>query len=463
MTSLSDIRSWLDANLAQRLEKHQVPGANLAVYQGGQVIEAAAGLLSLDTGVEATTDAVFQIGSITKVLTTSLVMQLVDSGAVDLDAPVRRYLPEFRVADADASAAITVRQLMTHTSGFEGDLFIETTKEDDAVERFVADVLPTVAQPLAPGTLFSYNNAGFVVLGRIVEVLRGKPYVAVLRERLADPLGMSSLCVTADEAILHRAAVGHVKSEADGQWHPVKVWGLAHSNTPAGATPNLPAGQLINLARLHLSGGLAPDGTRLLSEESVAAMRQPQVDVPRRTRLDSRIGLAWHLFDTADGVMVSHDGGTLGQIAFLGTWPDRDLAVAVLTNGGNPAALLRDVAGHILSELGGASLPPELELPETPAPVDNPERYVGRYTGRLSKFEVTEVDGGLSLTIDFGDLAAQSGAERYLTRDLVRVDGEIFACPGDDGAIAATFAFIGSDDSGRARFLHNHRANPRVE
>jgi CubicO group peptidase (beta-lactamase class C family) len=90
-----------------------VPGAAIAVLADGEVAEAAYGVLNRATGVEVTTDSLFQIGSITKVWTASLLMQLVDEGLLDLDAPVRRYLPGFRVADEGASARMTVRHLLS--------------------------------------------------------------------------------------------------------------------------------------------------------------------------------------------------------------------------------------------------------------------------------------------------------------------------------------------------------------
>src|SRR5215467_14257591 len=125
MSELSEINSWLQERLPTLLAEHKVPGAAVAVLAGGQVIDVAAGVLSKATGVEATVDSVFQVGSITKVWTTSLLMQLVDEGKLDLDNPIRRYLPEFALADAEAAATITVRQLLSHTAGFEGDLFTD--------------------------------------------------------------------------------------------------------------------------------------------------------------------------------------------------------------------------------------------------------------------------------------------------------------------------------------------------
>src|SRR3954454_21887581 len=116
MSKLSEVQEWLDETLPQLLEKYNVPGAAWGVLQGDQVVDGAAGLLHKGTGVEATADSVFQIGSITKLWTSTLVMQLADEGKVDLDAPVRSYLPDFRIADEDAAAQITPRMLLTHTA-----------------------------------------------------------------------------------------------------------------------------------------------------------------------------------------------------------------------------------------------------------------------------------------------------------------------------------------------------------
>src|SRR3954452_10185044 len=126
MSNLSDVKAWLDEQLPLLLEKYDVPGAAWGVLHDGEVVDGSGGLLSKATGVEATPDSVFQIGSITKLWTSTLVMQLVDEGLVQLDEPVRTYLPEFRIGDEQAAAVITVRQLLNHTAGFEGDIFTDT-------------------------------------------------------------------------------------------------------------------------------------------------------------------------------------------------------------------------------------------------------------------------------------------------------------------------------------------------
>jgi len=190
MSKLTDVGDWVEDRLPALLLEHLVPGAAIAVSVGGEVVEAASGVLSEATGVEATVDSVFQIGSITKVWTATLAMQLVDEGLLALDAPVRTYVPGFTIGDDAAAETITVRQLMCHTSGFEGDIFTDTGWGDDCLERYVA-VLGDVPQLLPPGEMFSYNNAGYSVLGRVIEVLRGRPYDRCLREQLFEPLKLA--------------------------------------------------------------------------------------------------------------------------------------------------------------------------------------------------------------------------------------------------------------------------------
>src|SRR4051794_14914607 len=171
-------------SLSELIAKHDVPGAQVAVLADGRIEDEPAGVLSRHTGVEVTTDSVFKIGSITKIWTATLVQQLVDEGVLDLDRPVRDYLP--------FTEALTARQLLTHTSGMDANHFNATGRNDDAIEKFV-DSLADADHLFPPGTVFSYSNSGFVVLGRLVEVLRGKRFHDVLREHIATPLGLRTV------------------------------------------------------------------------------------------------------------------------------------------------------------------------------------------------------------------------------------------------------------------------------
>ena len=134
-------RHW-EHRLAALAKRHQVPGAQLGIlrYSPGredELVEAAYGTLNLATGAPATTTSLFQIGSITKVWTATVVMQLVDEGLVELDTPVVEVLPELRLADPDVTKSVTIRHLLTHTSGIDGDVFTDTGRGDDCLEKYV--------------------------------------------------------------------------------------------------------------------------------------------------------------------------------------------------------------------------------------------------------------------------------------------------------------------------------------
>src|SRR4051794_27272506 len=213
-------------------DKHGVPGASLAVLDDGDVVTAASGVLSMATGVDATTDSLFQIGSITKLWTATVVMQLVDEGRIDLDAPVRTYLPAFTVADPEVSTTVTVRHLLTHTSGIDGDHFEDTGRGDDVLEKYVASCA-RLAQVHPLGATISYCNTGFSILGRIVEVVTDEVWDATIRARVVEPLGLTHTATLPEDVLLHRAAVGHVQPPGR-DLAPAPVWSLPRSAGPAG-------------------------------------------------------------------------------------------------------------------------------------------------------------------------------------------------------------------------------------
>jgi CubicO group peptidase (beta-lactamase class C family) len=379
------MQNWLDQNLGRLIQKYDVPAASIAVFADGEVSRAAAGILSLNTGVEATTDSVFQVGSITKLWTTTLIMQLVAEGKLELDQPVRAYLPDFKLVDESAAAAITPRQLLTHTSGFSGDAFTPTSRGDDGVELFVRDVVPGLAQEVPVGAGFSYNNAGFVVLGRIVEVLRGQPYHQLLREHIAVPLGLKHLATIPDEALLYRAAVGHISPTPGAPLEVASVWSLVHGMAPAGSLLSMSAEDLITFGRAHL------DGT-LLDRATIDQLWQPQVDVPRIGGFAERWGVGWMIFDVEGGPLYGHDGGTIGQSAYFRLVPSRGVAVALLTNGGDTPALYDELVGHVLRETTGVELPARPVPPSEPVAI-SAELVTGRYDGVLLRATVSLEDG----------------------------------------------------------------------
>jgi dipeptidyl aminopeptidase/acylaminoacyl peptidase len=393
-------RPRIDADHWQRrlsalAERHHVPGATLGILRMGQgrddeLAEAAFGVLNKETGVEVTTDTLFQIGSITKVWTTTVVMQLVDEGLLDLEAPVAEVLPELRLADPDVTKQVTMRHLLTHTSGIDGDVFTDTGRGDDCVEKYVAS-LEEVAQNHPLGATWSYCNSGFVLAGLVIEKLTGGTWDRAVRDRIFRPLGLEHTITLPEEALLHRAAAGHV-SEGTGEPSRAPVWALARSLGPAGVISST-AADLLGFARMHLTGGAGPDGTRLLGASSAAAMTQMQVELPDKHTLGDSWGIGWIRFGWNGRRLIGHDGNTIGQSAFLRLLPDEGLAVALLTNGGSTRDLYQDLYREIFAELADVDMPRPLAPPLEPVPVDV-RPHAGTYERASSRLEVLVGDNG---------------------------------------------------------------------
>jgi len=460
MSNLDDIQAWLDERLPRLLEEHDVPGAAWAVAQGDQVADGAAGLLSKATEVAATADSVFQIGSVTKLWTSTLVMQLADEGKIDLDRPVRTYLPEFRIADDEAAGQITVRQLLNHTAGFEGDIFTDTGVGDDCLEKYVA-TLQEVPQLFPPGEQFSYNNAGYCVLGRLVEVLRGQPYDVCLREHLIAPLGLTHTATSPYEAIMFRAAMGHIETEPGAGYVPAPMWAMARSNAPAGSMLAMRPRDLVTFARMHLEDGRTADGTRVLASGTAARMHEREVDLPELGLMGTSWGLGFERFDTPAGAIIGHDGSTIGQGAFLRMVPEAGLAVALLTNGGDVVSLYRDVVGHVLDELADVGLPALPAPPAEPRRIDA-ERYVGTYSAQVFDLTVSQ-DGDQriwieqipkGLLVEMGGRVERTELGHYRDDMLIPVQA--------DRGMHMPHAFVGDDGTGHALYLHLGRAVRRA-
>jgi CubicO group peptidase (beta-lactamase class C family)/poly(3-hydroxybutyrate) depolymerase len=408
--------------LAELAAEHRVPGAVLGIAHGDETVAVAYGLTNVDTGVEVTPDTLFQVGSITKVWTATAVMRLVDQGLLDLDKPVVTYLPELALSDPDVTLRVTLRHLLNHTSGIDGDVFTDTGRGDDCLERFVAALADVpLNHPLA--ATWSYCNTGYSIAGRVIEKVTGQVWDAAMRDLLFAPLGLTRTVTLPEEALRHRTAAGHVH-EGDEEPRLTPVWGLSRSAGPAG-TLCASAGDLLTFARLHLAGGVAADGTRLLSPEAVAAMQRREADLPDPYTLADSWGLGWFRPHWDGTRLVGHDGNTIGQSAFLRVLPGHDLAVALLTNGGHTRDLYESVVREVVRELAGVEMARPLVPPDPPPPADVTP-YQGTYRRAGVRIDVWRGADGprLRLTID----APVAGVEREPKElDLVPVRGNLFA------------------------------------
>ena len=337
----SHLLSNLQTFAEDKLKEHDIPAISLAVWHNGKLQQAAAGIVNINTGVTATTDSLFHIGSITKVMTASLVMRLVDQGKIDLDQPVQKYLRDFQLADSDAAAAITVCQLLNHSSGMAGDYFPDDHDHSgNLIARFMdrCALLPVI-HPV--GKMHSYSNSAYAVAGRLIEVVSGKSWYQAMQEDIFRPLGMTQSIADPKEMIRYRTAVGHTLGN-DNAWEVPDKNYLTLGQAPCGSTPATSAADLITFARAFLDRGENQQGEHWLSEQAVKVMQTPTMEKPNLSLIHKRfIGLGWGVTDFYNPPLrvFSHSGAVCGSKSMLQIIPEHNAAFAVLINGHSGSAL----------------------------------------------------------------------------------------------------------------------------
>lgn len=337
--------------------KHNVPGAvfgilraDIAQHGNGteERVVVAAGITNVNTGQAVTADTLFQIGSITKTWTATMVLQLVGEGKLDLDAPVRDVLPDFALSDESAAATVTMRHLLTHTSGIDGDIFTDTGRGDDCVQKFVVS-LKTAKQLFAPGASWSYCNTGFVIAGRVVEVLREMSWDEALAKFILAPLSLKETTTLPEQTAMYRFAVGH---QIDNGVPVLSAsFLLPRSIGPAGII-TASADDLLTYARTFM-----PGGKNLLDSQLLAQMLSPQVSLDYCPDVADHMGLGWALQDW-DGIQtIKHNGGTLGQKSAVRIFPDQGVVLFLSINGGDSQKIQSELLAEAAAVIAGATMP----------------------------------------------------------------------------------------------------------
>jgi CubicO group peptidase (beta-lactamase class C family) len=385
---MSELQAKVD-ELAQELE---VPGVSAGVLIDGEEHYAYSGVTSTENPLPVDETTLFQFGSTGKTYTATAMMRLVEQGRVDLDAPVRTYLPEFALKDEDVAQTVTVLQLFNHTAGWEGDMMDDTGPGDDALEKYVARMV-RLEQVSPLGTTVSYNNASLSVAGLIIARLMETTYEKAIGTLLLEPLGLTSTWFFPNDIMTRRFAVGH--KQDDNGIHVARPWAMPRGNAPAGGLSANAKDQLA-WAKLHLGDGTAADGTQILSAENTRRMQQATFDMPG-SALGDAVGISWLLADVGGVRTVGHGGTTNGQHSMFTMVPERGFALISMTNCGPNGPQLNDklerwayehFIGVVKPEPEGVRLPPE-EL----------AKYAGRFETIAATVDITPDDGRLSASI----------------------------------------------------------------
>jgi CubicO group peptidase (beta-lactamase class C family) len=418
-------REALSRLVAKEMKKHDVRGLSIALVDDQDVVWSRGfGDADAERGIPATDQTVYGIGSVTKLFTALAVLQLVERGRVDLDAPLSRYVPEFSLRARFAAAPpITVRNLLTHHGGLPGDYLKGMWTLHPAP---FAQLIPQLKEEYAsypPDLVYSYSNLGYSLLGSVIEKASGQDYATYVREAVLTPLGMS------------RSSFG---VRPDGEAAPAVGYRKGRPGAERYLLRDVPAGALFSNVRdlsrfiaMAFAGGQA--GTqRVVRVETLHEMWRAQ-NAGVALDMDLRVGLGWMLgqpgLDHA-GPVVSHSGGTLGSASQLMLLPEHKLGVIVLANSPAGSRMLTGIAVQALK----LALAAKTGIRETVRPTP-----AGREPAAVSPGVLAELAGNYAS--NFGVVFTVVDKGGYLQTQF---QGRTFALlPRADGTFAVQYRLFG--------------------
>jgi CubicO group peptidase (beta-lactamase class C family) len=425
----------LSALVIQKMAEYGIPGVALGVVKNGQVTTRAFGVTNVEDPQPVTPDTVFALASISKTVTATAIMRLVEQGKIDLSAPVRTYIPDFKVQDEAASRDVTVAHLITHTAGWEGQI-TPPDRGPLSLANFVSTTMRDVPQLAPPGEIWSYNNAGFAVAGRVLEVVSGQSIQDALRTLVFEPIGLTRAFTRLEDVVTYRFTVGH-RAQAG---KPVVSRPMSRSSSVAVGGVSMSLNDVLTYGSFHLGDGTARGGARVMSRALLEQMRTSRV--AKRGTTDE-MGLGWHLRKIG-GVTTAAHGGTLSHTLLVELVPERNLVLAILTNHIDGWKLIQDVERAALALLEGVTLDPAQAIahrgvnetmPDAPILPAQPDAapYRGVYRRPPSGMNTVRVENG-RLLLDNNEIAFYatdravviSGGERGNPLEFIRrADGAV--------------------------------------
>jgi CubicO group peptidase (beta-lactamase class C family) len=473
-------RAAFEAYVADAINRLSVPGASVAVVQGGLVVYAQGfGVTKLSGSNPVTPDTLMMIGSVTKSMTSTMAATVVDDGWLSWDTPLVDLLPDFVVADPQLTSRLTLADAFCACTGLpRRDLELMFHFNDLTPDRLIAQVgeLPLTAPY---GQEFQYSNQMYAIGGYAAAIAAGAApddlsngYQLAMRQRLLNPIGMQrSTFALAEVLASGDYALPHA-TNLDGQLQPVSPLvdeRFTTSVAPAGALWSS-AREMALYLQTELADGVAPNGTPVVSAENLARTRAPRAAIPAQPGLPplfaeagDHYAMGWVTGTYHGQPILSHSGGTLGFVSEVAFLPEADLGIVILTNGGQGAGTFNYAVQFRLFELlfdqsaeFDALLGPFLEVqtaqlgelrahletvdPEAVAP------YLGRYEHpTLGEVEVALRDG--KLVFDAGEIRSEM---RPQVDEAGQVVGYVFTDPPLAGPTPVTFR---QGDDGRSEVV----------
>ncbi len=383
-----------------------VPGAAIALDRGDGASVVNLGVTSVEDPLPITGDTLFRVASITKTLVAVSAVKLAEKGILHLDDPVRRFLPNFRLADETAAKTLTIRHLLTHSGGWQD---APLSRGDSPL----TEILPAFAnlrQEAAPGDLWSYSNSGFILAGLVLQVASGLQFSELVDSLIVKPLGMTRTYFGLETAITHRVAMGHVwggtGDVADGfdptsrlpkSIEVVRPWTNNRWEWPSIGLLTT-ANDLARFLHAH-AFALTTGEPEVLSTTTIESLFAPQID--------GQVGLSWFLNPIGSVMTIGLGGGIMGSSAYALMVPSRAMAVVVLANLGGHA-FDRDVTNWILARFADL----HDTRPVRERAISELQEYAGDYVGAHQEITLAALDGGLRMTVRRTSAGAGGAAGR---------------------------------------------------
>lgn len=385
-----EVARSLDTFIAHEVKEKKIPGLSIALVDGANVVWAkGVGFADPEKKIPATPSTIYRVGSVSKLFTDLAIMQLVERGTLDLDAPVTKFLPDFKPTNP-FDKVITLRQLMAHRSGLVRESPIGSYFDPDSPSLAkTVQSLNRTTLVYEPGSKTKYSNAGVAVVGLVLEETQKQAFPRYLQRTILAPLEMKNSSFEPEPAIIKDLAKATMWTY-HGREFPAPTFELG--TAPAGCLYSTVLDLSKFLAFLH-ARGKGPDGA-LLEAKTLEAMWKPQF-----AKADAKegFGLGFAVNQFEGKLRVGHNGAIYGFSTALSSLPDEKLGVVVMSSRDCTNAVTSRIADEALGHLLAHKAKKPLAKIAVSAPLDPKEvaSLVGKYKGKSNAFELTVSAGRL--------------------------------------------------------------------